>query len=78
MCKMGNMRVDVREQIKLLAGRRGLLLKDLAEKLTQKTGKVYTGRSFTAKLRRGTLSYNEVLTICEILKYKITFSDDID
>ncbi len=75
---MNDMRVDVKEQIKLLASRRGLMLKDLAQKLTEKTGKIYTATSFTAKLRRGSLSYNEVLTICEILGYKITFSDDLD
>lgn len=72
------MRVEAREQIKLLASRRGLLLKDIAQKLMEKTGKIYSAESFSAKLRRGTLSYNEVLTICELLNYEIEFKDKLD
>lgn len=72
------MRVDVREQVKLLASRRGVLLKDLAKMLKEKTGKYYTGMSLSAKMIRGTLSYNEVLTICELLGYEIEFKDKLD
>ena len=39
--------------------------------LTQVTGKHYTPASLSAKMIRGTLSYNEMLKICEILDYKI-------
>ena len=71
------MRVEAKEQIKLMTSRRGLLLKDVAQKMTEKTGKPYTPQSFAAKLRRGSLSYNEFLTICELLDYEIEIKDKL-
>ena len=41
--------------------------------LTKKTGKTYTQTSFAQKLSRGTLSYNEVMTIAEILGYNVQY-----
>lgn len=67
------MRIEAREQIKLLAGTRGLTLTKLANILSEKTGEKYTLSKLSAKMIRGTLSYNEVLTICEILDYEIEF-----
>jgi len=67
------MRIEAREQIKLLAGTRGLTLTKLAKLLTEKTGEEYTLSKLSAKMIRGTLSYNEVLTICDILGYEIEF-----
>lgn len=67
------MRIEVREQIKLLVSTRGKNLTILANELSEKTGKQYTPASLSAKLIRGSLSYNEVLTICEILNYAIEF-----
>lgn len=68
-----NMRIEAREQIKSLLALRGMTVTDLAKKMTEHTNKQYTLASVLAKLKRGTLSYNEVLTICEILEYKIEF-----
>lgn len=67
------MRIEAKEQIKSLLAIRGVSITALAEKLTNYTGKKYTLASLLAKLKRGTLSYNEVLTICEILDYEIEF-----
>jgi len=67
------MRVQVREQVKALLALRGLKLKDLPALLKQKTGKDYTEASLIGKLKRGSLSYNEMLVICEILNYEIEF-----
>lgn len=67
------MRVEAREQIKLLLGTRGMTMTALAEAITEKTGEKYTLSNLSARMKRGTLSYNEVLTICEILDYEIEF-----
>jgi len=67
------MRVEAREQIKLLLGTRGMTMTKLAEVMTERTGDKYTISNLSAKMIRGTLSYNEVLTICEILDYQIEF-----
>lgn len=68
-----DMRVNAREQIKLLLGTRGMTMTALAEAITEKTGERYTLSNLSARMKRGTLSYNEVLTICEILDYEIEF-----
>ena len=67
------MRVEAREQIKLLLGTRGMTITKLAKILTERTGEKYTISNLSAKMIRGTLSYNEVLTICDILNYEIEF-----
>lgn len=67
------MRIEAKEQIKSLLAIRGMSTTELARQLTEYTGKKYTLASILAKFKRGTLSYNEVLTICEILDYEIEF-----
>ena len=56
--------IDLPEQIKQ---------KDLAQILTEKTGKKYTSGSLSQKISRGTISYNEVAMIADILGYDINF-----
>ena len=70
------MRLQVKEQIKTLLAQEDLKLKDLAEMISQKTGKNCSPDSLSHKLRRGSLTYNEVLVIAEILGYKIEFIKD--
>ena len=67
------MNLKVREQIKTLLVARKSTLTELAALLTKETGKKYTAASLSAKMIRGSLSYNEVLIICKILDYKIEF-----
>ncbi len=67
------MRIESREQVKLLLGMRGLNITKLAKLLSDKTGEKYTLPTLSSKLIRGSLSYNEMLTICEILGYEIEF-----
>ena len=67
------MRIEAREQVKLLLSTRGLNITKLAKLLTEKTGEKYTLSTLSSKMIRGTLSYNEMLTICEILNYGIEF-----
>ena len=67
------MRLNVREQIKTLLAQEGITQKELIVMLSKKTEKNYTQTSFAQKLGRGTLSYNEVVAIAEILGYEIQF-----
>ena len=69
------MKITAREQIKLLLGTRNMTMTALADEITKKTGKKCTLTNLSARMRRGILSYNEVLTICEILNYEIEFKD---
>ena len=69
------MNLEVREQIKVLLVQRKMKLKELAQKLTKKTGKKYTENSLSQRLGRGSITYNEMLFIAEILDFKIEFVD---
>ncbi len=76
MAKMYNkfMKLRVREQIKTLLLQEGIYLKDLAQMISEKTGKYCAPNCLSRKLTRGTLSYNDTLMIAELLGYEISFN----
>lgn len=61
------------QYLKSLLTLNGITIVKLAELMTKKTGKVYTGDSLSAKFRRGSISLNEAGVIAEILGYKVEF-----
>ena len=65
----------VREQVKTLLVEKNITMKELAELLSVKTGKNCSLANLSAKLTRGTLSYNEVVQVAEILGYEIKFTN---
>ena len=67
------MRLKAKEQVKVLLSLEGIKQKDLANMLSQKTGHFYSATNLSQKLSRGTLSYNEVMTIAEILGYDVQY-----
>lgn len=67
------MNLKVREQIKSLLAEKGMTMKTLAELLSAKTNKKYSLANLSAKLQRGSLTYNEVVVIANILEYDIKF-----
>lgn len=69
------MSIKVREQIKSLLAERNYKMKDLADMLSKASGKHYSLANLSSKLKRGTLTYNEVVLICDILNYDIDFKD---
>lgn len=69
------MELQAREQVKILLTLKHLTLTELAQMLSEKTGKKYTIDGLSRKLRQGTISYNEMLTIASILGYKIEFKE---
>lgn len=67
------MNMLVREQIKALLAQENMKMKELALKMQEITGKNYSLQNLSHRLKRGTVSYNEVLQISEILGYNIKF-----
>ena len=67
------MKVQSRNQVKVLLTYEEVKLKDLASMLTQKTGKRYTSDGLSHKINRGRLTYDEMLEVAEILGYEIKF-----
>ena len=69
------MSVKAREQIKSLLATKNIKMKELCVLLSEKLNKNYSATNLSNKLKRGPISYNEVLVISEILGYEIQFVD---
>lgn len=67
------MQMLVREQVKTLLAQEGIKMKDLAKKMEEISGRTYSLQNLSHRLRRGTLTYNEMLLIADILGYEISF-----
>lgn len=67
------MRLKAKEQVKVLLSQEGIKQKDLAEMMTKKTGHLYSATNISQKMSRGSLSYNEVMVIAEILGYDVQY-----
>ena len=68
------MKLNAKEVIKILLSRTQTRQKDLAQILTEKTGKKYTAGSLAQKIARGTISYNEVVLIADMLGFDININ----
>ncbi|MCM1339271.1 MAG: hypothetical protein NC191_06340 [Muribaculaceae bacterium] len=64
-----------RTKIKSLIALRCITITKLASMMGMKTGKIYTFKSLTGKLQRGTLSLDEAYIIADLLGYKLEFID---
>lgn len=67
------MYLKAKDQVKILLVQEKMLLKALADKLSDKMKKKYAADNLSQKLRRGSFSYDEMLLIAEILGYEIKF-----
>ena len=63
--------LSAKEVVKLLLTREFLTQKKLTELLSERSGKPYSPESFSRKLSSGTITYNEVAVIADILGYEI-------
>ncbi len=68
------MQMLVREQVKTLLAQEGIKMKDLAMKMEEISGRTYSLQNLSHRLRRGTLTYNEMLLIADIFGYEISFN----
>ena len=71
------MEIYAKELVKLLLAKEGITQKELAKILTEKTGKSYLPESLFRKLNRGTITYNEVVVIADILGYNLVLQQKI-
>lgn len=67
------MKLNAREIVKVLLYKESVKQKDLVQMLNEKSDKPYTPGGLSRKLGRGTISYNEVALIADLLGYDIEF-----
>jgi len=67
--------MNVKSKIKTLLATRCMTFKELARKMTEKTGDEYSYASLMGKIHRESLSLKEADTIAQILNYKLDFID---
>lgn len=65
--------VKAKEQIKSLAALRGITMSQLTELVSKKIEKNYSLSSLSQKLNRGSIPYNEVMMIADILGFKVSY-----
>ena len=67
------MKLNAKELIKLLLAKESLTQKELVYLLNEKTNKKYTQDGFSRKLTKGTITFNEVVLIADVLDYELNF-----
>lgn len=64
---------NAKEVLTLILMKEKLSITQLAKKLSDFTGKKVYQQTLSSKLIKGTLKFNEMITICDILGYEIDF-----
>lgn len=67
------MKLNAKEVIKVLLSKECITQKELTKILSETTGDKHTPDGLSRKLSRGTISYNEVAFIADLLGYDIEF-----
>ncbi len=67
--------MDANTQIRTLLTMRGSNITKLAKLLAERTGKSYSKQNLSSKLRAGTIRYDEMLVIADILGFEIDFKE---
>ena len=65
------MELDANTQVRVFLAKRCVTITKLAKLMTEKTGKKMSQKNLSNKLLSGTLHYNEMLVIADILGFKI-------
>ena len=65
------MELDANTQVREIKEKRCVTITKLAKLMTEKTGKKMSQQNLSNKLLSGTLHYNEMLVIADILGFKI-------
>ncbi|MBO6256776.1 hypothetical protein J6N69_01900 [bacterium] len=71
------MNFNAKEQIKALTALKGLNITKLADILTSATGRKYTLNSLSKRINRGSITYNEVMQIADLLDFDVNFTSRI-
>lgn len=73
--KMYNFLMKIRDEIKMLLAKRCTTMTQLAEAMTKKTKSNYTVKSISGKLSRGTVKFEEVRAMLDILGFDIEYKE---
>ena len=65
------MKMNSKTIVKMLLSQEAMTYKKIIGPMSEKTGKKYTEYSFAQRLNRGSIKYDEMLALCEILGYEI-------
>lgn len=65
--------MDVKKAINILAAKEGINASEVVRRLAKYTGKDISTTSFLTRMNTGTIRYNEVDKIAEMLGYEIEF-----
>jgi hypothetical protein len=65
---------NAKEVLTLILMKEKLSITQLAKKLSEITEKKVYQQTLSSKLIKGTLKFNEMVTICELLGYEIAFN----
>lgn len=63
--------INAKGLIKLILSNKSLTQKELVELLNEKTNKKYTQDGLSRKLSKGTITFNEIVLIADVLGYEI-------
>lgn len=66
--------MNIKNEIKVAIARKGTTLKKVCEKLSEQTGKYYSYNNISNKMARGTIKFNEVQEIFNILGYELNYT----
>ena len=65
--------IKAKEQVKALASLKGVTLAQISEMISEKIQRNYSISSLSQKLSRGSIPYNEVMMIADILGFKVSY-----
>lgn len=69
------MNMNANTQIRVFLAQRGSNITKLAKLLEERTGKSCTKQNLSNRLRAGTIRYDEMLIIADILGFEIKFDE---
>ena len=65
--------IRAKEQIKSLVALRGVTMTQLTDMVSKKTKRNYSLSSLSQKLNRGSIPYNEVMMIADVLGFNVSY-----
>ena len=67
--------IDSKKEVKVMLSRKACTMKTLAEKLSDLSGKYYSPQNLNYRLTKNKLKLYEMGYICQILGFKLEFSE---
>ena len=71
-----NISMNVKNEIKSIIAKKAQTLKNVCKLMTEKSNKEILPNNITNKFRRGTIKFNEVQEILDVLGYHIEFVEN--